>query len=105
MIEAPWSSETVRLLRYMQSRSDFHPYTCENGHNLTPTPNGWVCSRCPEYKQKWVWEGTLTLARNLQKTDQEVEPVGAVIDGGDGQHPWNADIIYLHLKKDGRRDG
>ena len=55
-IHPPWDQETVNGLNRWQSRGVFHPFTCENGHDLVATPDGWVCwiETCG-YTQDWAW--------------------------------------------------
>ena len=53
-IKAPWTPEQVKSLEEWQKNPMVHPFTCYNGHELVPTPAGWICPRCPEYHQDWA---------------------------------------------------
>ena len=55
----PWSDEIVRELNRYQKERKYHPYTCDKGHDLIATTNGWVCSvdGC-KYTQNWA-HGTI----------------------------------------------
>jgi hypothetical protein len=52
-IKAPWTPEQVEALWRHQVNPIVHPYTCICGENLVPTPDGWVCEKCP-YRQNWA---------------------------------------------------
>jgi len=49
---APWSEQQVKRLTVRQQREGAHPYTCECGHTLLPTEDGWYCLPC-NYRQNW----------------------------------------------------
>jgi len=48
-----WSKDTIDKLNKFQNAGQFHPFTCDNGHVLIATENGWVCEKCPDYHQYW----------------------------------------------------
>jgi len=54
---APWTPEQVEALNFWQTRSDVHPFTCQNSHpedrTLVATPDGWICKHC-SYTQLWA---------------------------------------------------
>ena len=51
--KAPWSAEQVAKLQAWQDCDWVHPYTCYQGHTMTPTQQGWTCI-CG-YQQNWTW--------------------------------------------------
>src|SRR4030067_1332513 len=56
IIKSPWTSEQINLLKERQQDTSQHPYTCNLGHILTPTKDGWRCfvTKCLNYKQDWA---------------------------------------------------
>jgi len=61
IVYAPWDDDTVNSLNRYQTNETYHPYTCEEGHLLVATKDGWVCSEkengC-DYEQNWYWKPT-----------------------------------------------
>lgn len=51
-ITAPWTEEQVKALEARQDMEMLHEYTCECGHQLIPSKDGWFCEECP-YTQNW----------------------------------------------------
>ena len=58
---APWPDEVIEHLDRHQANPKLHPYTCECGHSLIPTKDGWECEEC-SYTQDWC---TMTAARAI----------------------------------------
>jgi len=57
IIKAPWTQKIVDHLNAWQSSGLFHPYTCDSGHDLVATPDGWICSKVGcSYTQDWAYE-------------------------------------------------
>ncbi len=56
IIKAPWTEDQVSNLNKRQEDKSQHPYTCDRGHELIATKDGWVCmSRAVcRYKQDWA---------------------------------------------------
>jgi hypothetical protein len=51
---APWTGLEVANLQAWQDCGWVHPYTCPQGHTLTPRVEGFVCDQC-RYHQNWCW--------------------------------------------------
>ena len=56
IIRIPWTQEQINSLKDRQQDTSQHPYTCNQGHILTPTKDGWRCfvTKCLNYKQDWA---------------------------------------------------
>lgn len=90
---APWTAQQVANLKRWQACEWVHPYICPSpqhpGHVLTPTEEGWHCSRC-EYTQSWAHPSSLSgLPPNLM---QGLDPpskktASAAVDGNVASHP------------------
>ena len=52
---APFSPRQVNTLNEYQFFDRTHPFTCDKGHVLQATEEGWVCGQC-EYTQNWAHE-------------------------------------------------
>src|SRR6185369_7857242 len=58
-LKAPWSEVQVKSLNDFQSSGYLHPYTCNDGHDLIATKDGWICKECQakgkSYHQDWCY--------------------------------------------------
>jgi hypothetical protein len=59
-IRAPWSDEQVKALEARQDMEMLHTYTCECGHQLIPSKDGWYCEECT-YTQNWCHASDLSM--------------------------------------------
>jgi len=48
-----FTEDQVKSLTERQKANSLHPYTCDDGHDLIPTTEGWICKEC-DYKQDWA---------------------------------------------------
>lgn len=88
MMKAPWTTQQVEELNYLQQCGMVHPYTCANRSDarhtdgegvLVATENGWICPYC-DYKQNWcgdidgVVEGVKQMKAWFDKLDTRQLP-------------------------------
>lgn len=61
-VTAPWTAEQVASLNDYQASGVMHPFTGRNDlapdredDVLVATPDGWISTLDPEYRQTWAW--------------------------------------------------
>lgn len=81
MMKAPWTTQEVEALNYMQHCGMLHPYTCDRRNDgnhpdnavLVPTKDGWVCPHC-SYKQDWFRGDVFELIEGVKTIKKMLAP-------------------------------
>jgi len=68
VVYAPWTDEQVAALERRQDNDMLHEYTCNCGHQLIPSTNGWWCEECP-YTQNWCHKSDAEYPKNEPKEE------------------------------------